>query len=291
MKVSIIVPSFNREKLIGRAIKSLMNQTFKNFEILIIDDASNDKTENTVKSIIKKFPKYDIKYIKHKKNKGEAGSRNTGIQKAKGELIAFLDSDDEWLRNKLMTQVNFLKKNTEVDGVVSEYFQVYDNKKIHVKFKENFLKIDSLISKGCGYGIGSCLLIKKNVLNDFFDEQLKLFVDMDWLLRILNYCTISTQNVPLTYYYQSPIREGDFVKFHAKKFVQKINSVKPLKSFLQKLEFYSTINWYIGVAYDANSENIKASFYFVKSMLLNPIRSPFNYFHIVKLILKSILRK
>ena len=110
MKVSIIVPSFNREKLIGRAIKSLMNQTFKNFEILIIDDASNDKTENTVKTIIKKFPKYDIKYIKHKKNKGEAGSRNTGIKKAKGELIAFLDSDDEWLNNKLTAQVNFLKE-------------------------------------------------------------------------------------------------------------------------------------------------------------------------------------
>ena len=94
-KVSIIIPTYNRANLLPRAIKSVLSQTFKDFELIVINDGSTDNTEE----VIKKFQKKDerIKYILHKDNKGEAAARNTGIRIAKGEYIASHDSDDEWL--------------------------------------------------------------------------------------------------------------------------------------------------------------------------------------------------
>ena len=95
--VSAIIPTYNRANIVIRAIQSVLNQTYQNFELLVIDDGSQDNTEEIVTGI------HDnrIKYIRHEKNKGVAAARNTGIEAAKGEFIAFLDSDDEWLPNKL----------------------------------------------------------------------------------------------------------------------------------------------------------------------------------------------
>ena len=92
--VSVIIPTYNRAHLVGRAIKSVLNQTYRDFEIIVVDDGSTDNT----KDIIKEFQKKDkrIKYIPYEKNKGGSAARNTGIKAAKGEYIAFLDSDDEW---------------------------------------------------------------------------------------------------------------------------------------------------------------------------------------------------
>lgn len=107
--VSIIMPSYNTAKYIGESIRSVQNQTYENWELIIIDDCSTDNSEE----ILKKYSLEDnrICYLKNEKNSGAAVSRNRGLRKAKGKWIAFLDSDDLWDKEKLEKQINFMLKN------------------------------------------------------------------------------------------------------------------------------------------------------------------------------------
>ena len=111
-KVSVIITTFNRERFILEAIKSVISQTFTDWEMLIIDDASTDNTERIVKDFIGGNSK--IKYIKNPTNIGASKSRNKGLKLASGTYIAPLDSDDVWLdENKLKKQVEFLEVNKD----------------------------------------------------------------------------------------------------------------------------------------------------------------------------------
>ena len=106
--VSIIMPSYNTAKYITNSIESVLNQTYKNWELIIIDDCSTDNTDE----IIKKYNSENrIKYIKNEKNSGAAISRNRGLKEAKGKWIAFLDSDDLWNEEKLEKQIRFMLDN------------------------------------------------------------------------------------------------------------------------------------------------------------------------------------
>ncbi len=111
--VSVIIPTYNRANLVSRAIKSVLNQTYQDFEIIVVDDCSEDNTEEIVKS----FNDSRIRYIKHKKNKGGSAARNTGIKRARGKYIAFLDDDDEWLPSKLEKQIMLFEKLSKHYGV------------------------------------------------------------------------------------------------------------------------------------------------------------------------------
>lgn len=106
--VSIIMPSYNTADFIADAIKSVQQQTYTNWELLIVDDCSKDNTDEIIKSFLSDNR---IKYYKNKKNYGAAISRNFAIKKAKGKWIAFLDSDDIWLPDKLSKQISFMKNN------------------------------------------------------------------------------------------------------------------------------------------------------------------------------------
>ena len=99
--VSVVIPTYNRAPLIGRSIKSVLNQTYQDFEIIIVDDASTDNT----KEVVSNFNDERIRYIQHEENKGEAAARNTGIKATRCDYIAPQDSDDEWIPEKLSTQI------------------------------------------------------------------------------------------------------------------------------------------------------------------------------------------
>lgn len=107
--VSIIMPAFNSEEYIGLAIESVVNQTFKDWELIIVDDFSTDNTSNIVKE--KMINNSNIIYRKLDANLGAAEARNRAIELAQGEFLAFLDSDDVWKRDKLEIQINFMIKN------------------------------------------------------------------------------------------------------------------------------------------------------------------------------------
>lgn len=105
--VSIIMPSWNTANFIAESIQSVINQTYTNWELLIVDDCSTDNTDEVVAS----FKDKRIRYFKNKKNSGAALTRNKAMRKAQGEWIAFLDSDDLWMPEKLERQIDFMKKN------------------------------------------------------------------------------------------------------------------------------------------------------------------------------------
>lgn len=121
--VSVIVPTYNRANLIARAIKSVLNQTYQNFEIIVVDDKSTDGT----KEVVKNFKDKRIKYICLKKNSGTSSKpRNVAIEKSQGKYIAFLDSDDEWLPEKLEKQIAVFQTKTPHTGVIYTGYFVRD---------------------------------------------------------------------------------------------------------------------------------------------------------------------
>ena len=118
LKVSIILPNYNSSKTIKETISSILNQAYKNWELIIVDDNSDKIT----KSILFKYKKLNkIKILYLKKNKGAAYCRNLAIKKSKSYYVAFIDSDDLWQKNKLNLQINFMQKNN--------YFFTYTNYK------------------------------------------------------------------------------------------------------------------------------------------------------------------
>jgi glycosyltransferase involved in cell wall biosynthesis len=96
MKVDVIIPTYNRGEFLQAAIGSVLNQSFRDLTLLVVDDASNDDTQ----SVRKAFDDKRIKYIRHTVNRGEAVARNTGLSNGDAEFVAFLDDDDEWLPEK-----------------------------------------------------------------------------------------------------------------------------------------------------------------------------------------------
>lgn len=149
--VSIITPMYNAEKFVENTIKSVLNQTYSQWEMLIVDDCSTDSSAEIVKSYATKDSR--IKYLKSDSNKGVSNARNMALASAKGQFIAFLDSDDMWYESKLEKQINFMKKNNYTITFTAYELIDEDNNKLNkiinipekVDYK-NLLKSNSL---GC----------------------------------------------------------------------------------------------------------------------------------------------
>jgi len=126
MKVSIVIPSYNHEKFINHAVQSALNQSYQNFEIIIIDDKSIDSSEH----VIQKFTDTRIKFFKNLKNLGAVVTLNKMLSLCSGEYIALLNSDDIWEKDKLEKQVAFLDKNTHIGAVFSHAHIIDEEDKI-----------------------------------------------------------------------------------------------------------------------------------------------------------------
>ena len=123
--VSIIMPSYNTGKYIAETIESVLAQTYKNWELIIVDDCSTDNTDAVVEQYLSDKR---IKYLKNAHNSGAAVSRNRALREAKGKWAAFLDSDDLWMPDKLMRQIRFMKKNS-IHFSYTNYFEIDENGK------------------------------------------------------------------------------------------------------------------------------------------------------------------
>ena len=192
--ISVIIPTYNRAHLIKRSVDSVLNQTYKNLELIIVDDGSTDNT----KEIIDSINDNRIVYVKQE-NQGACAARNKGIDLAKGKYIAFQDSDDTWLLNKLEKQINTLKKNN-ADVVCSKMF-IYGNllrKKIPKNIKEGFLKKDTL---PLGVSNGALLGKREVFLENKFDTTIKCIEDFEIALRIKEKHSIYFMDEALINYY------------------------------------------------------------------------------------------
>ncbi len=180
--VSVIIPTFNRSKKVVRAISSVLSQSFADFEIIVVDDGSTDGTEDAVAQF-----KSRITYLAHSSNLGVSAARNTGIRRSNAQFIAFLDSDDYWLPDKLAVQTDFFKVNTRAPACQTEEIWIRNGCRVNPKKKhlkpsgdifEASLKL-CLVSP-------SAVMLKRYVLEEvgMFDEDLPACEDYDLWLRI-----------------------------------------------------------------------------------------------------------
>ena len=198
-KVSIILPTYNRAHLIGRAIQSILNQTYQDFEIIIIDDGSKDDTEKIIRGFQEKDNR--IKYIRFEENKGAAAARNAGIKMSKGEYITFQDSDDEWVIDKLEKQMKVIETSSENIVVYCGFWRIDGDEKTYIpdiKISNREGNIHKELLKGNFVDTPSILLPKKNLEKiGMFDENLLRLQDWDLSIRLSKYYNFKLIDEPL----------------------------------------------------------------------------------------------
>lgn len=186
--VSVVIASYNRAQFVEDAIRSVQNQTFDDVEIIVVDDGSTDSTHN----ILNNFGE-SISVI-NQLNQGRSSARNTGVNNSKGDYIAFLDSDDTWLYNKLAKQLDLLRKQPKV-GLVHTFSDVVDESgNVIRKYTDQRNKLYQQSMKS-GYSYEnlseSCIMFLSTVMVrrdcwesvGFMDINIPAFEDWDWYLR------------------------------------------------------------------------------------------------------------
>lgn len=193
-KVSIIIPTYNRAKYLPEAIDSVLNQTYKDFEIIVVDDGSTDNTKMVLTAYGDK-----IRYI-YKANGGPSSARNFGVMKSTGAYIAFLDSDDLWLPEKLELQIAYLDKKNDFSAVFTDCEWVRDGNLIRVSNFRKYRPSDGFVLKEtirnpCA---AQSFLLKREVFNSvLFNETLRIGEDCEFILRLAQKFKIGLITAPL----------------------------------------------------------------------------------------------
>jgi glycosyltransferase involved in cell wall biosynthesis len=180
--VSVIIPTFNRSRKIIRALGSVLRQTFRDYEIIVVDDGSID---DTYQALTPYMPM--IRYVRHKVNRGVSAARNSGIRRAAAPCIAFLDSDDYWIEEKLSVQMEFIERNQGTLACQTEEIWIRDGRRVNPRKKHRKPSGDIF-----GQSLKLCLVspssvvLKRSLLDEIglFDENLPAAEDYDLWLRI-----------------------------------------------------------------------------------------------------------
>ena len=196
--VSIIMPTYNRAKVILNAIRSVLNQTYENFELIIVDDGSKDNTLNILESLHND----KLKIVKSVLNKGASYARNLGLNHSNGKYIFYLDSDNDWHPNYLKAMVGAFLELPDADAIYSgQYlFKEFDDT---APFAMRFGSFNKSMLKNCNYIDINCFAHKKEVYNKIggFDENLKRYVDWDYIMQIDSDFNIYSVPIILSNYY------------------------------------------------------------------------------------------
>lgn len=291
--VSVVISTYNYAKYLPTAVKSVLNQTYKNLEIIIVNDGSTDNTDEVIAPYLKDER---IKYIKQK-NAGQASAKNCGIKNTSGDYIAFLDADDYWRSDKLEKQLNvftndnavgvvysglkFINPNNEIDNSII-LPQMYSGHILQELFIDNFIGFSTaVVKKECFDKVGC------------FDVNLPMAIDWDLWLRIACFYKFEYANEHLLYYRyghanmsrntEKRIQCSDFVM---ERFLKE--NQNKLKKETVKKAFQLTYNR--RGAYYINYNFLKGINYLVKSFLIKPFQvAPAKI--ILKYFFNTIIRK
>ena len=252
--ISIIVNCHNGQKYLEGCINSILEQTYKNWELVFFDNFSTDKS----KKILKNYTDKRIKYFKSKKYLTLYKARNIAIKKAKGKYIAFLDTDDWWYKTKLEEQIKFLKKNKKYQMVFTNFYVYFQNIN---KFKKRYSSLPSgLITQkllnNYSVGILTVLLEKKFFKKFVFNEKYNVVGDFDFFINLSRYYNIGSIDKPLAFY---RIHKSNFsikrvdlhhhelknwLNFNEKKFLKEKFKLRNIKVLLVKLKIKVVLNYF-----------------------------------------------
>lgn len=180
--ISVIIPVFNRKEMLKRAVTSVLSQTFKDFECIIVDDCSDEKYD-----FLYSLNDNRLKMISLEKRSGVSKARNVGVKESKGEYIAFLDSDDEWLPTKLEKQIKWFKENPSFS--ISQTLELWIRKGVRVNPPKTHIKregdIFEISCERCMITPSSVMMTKK-LFEEYggFNESFPACEDYDLWLRI-----------------------------------------------------------------------------------------------------------
>jgi glycosyltransferase involved in cell wall biosynthesis len=180
--VSVIIPSFNTALYVGEAVQSVLDQTYQNLEVHVVDDGSTDNTRDVMKA----FANESRVFYHYQNNRGEAGARNTGIRASRGSLIALCDADDLWMPRKLELQVPCFEDRPQIGVVYTNVVHVdINNREIETyrTQRHNGLIAEKLFLEN--FVTGSSSIIRRECFDEhLYDESLKTCADFDLWLRL-----------------------------------------------------------------------------------------------------------
>lgn len=273
-EVSVVIPTYNAEFFISDTINSVLNQTYKDFEIILVDDGSTDNTDR----IVAQQHAGKVKYIRQK-NSGVSSARNKAISMTKGDFIAFIDCDDIWLENKLEAQVSILKKSKEL-GLVFSNAYILDEKGRRLK---DFFKI---VRPHSGMVFNKLVqdnfipmltaVVKREALDrvGLFDPRYKIAEDWDIFLRIARVYPVTYINQPLAEYRIHKYSHSKNRKLMLRecidilnKYINSVNEEIRLK-LKGRLSLYNSM---LGIIYFKEKEILKARSHFLSSLENYPI--------------------
>lgn len=236
-RVSVIIPTYNRGDLLTRSIDSVLGQTYEDFELLVVDDGSTDHTE----SVVERYDDDRITYLAHSSNQGASAARNTGIEYADGEYLAFLDSDDVWKPQKLDRQV------AELDDRPPEWVAAYcgveigDTDSFDVAAIARSLGLTRLDNTEGAEGgadlikavlkdqlhtsAGSTLLVEASVVEAIggFDESFDRFQDPEFLIRVLRHGKLAYVSEPLVRRYDTGRPHAALIEASDRRYLSKFS--------------------------------------------------------------------
>lgn len=297
-KVSVIVPVYNQEKYIEECVQSVLGQSYKDFELVVVDDGSTDKTPEILKKFGSKF-----RYIRQK-NKGASAALNAGIKASKGDFLAWLSSDDVYLPTKLDEQMKFFEEHPEASLVYTDFCVIDEKGKILREVRLPFYpnKKDFILNMIRGNFInGSSVVFKKECIDriGFFDESMVLHADENMWFRMLKHFSFgSVPKVLLKYREHAKMASKDLVAM--KKF-RYFNYEKLFKRYslddifdnsqnLPRRRFLSKSNLELGLIFLKKDLPSLAFPRFLKSIQLDPFEIR-NYILPPVYLIKSLKQK
>ena len=252
--VSIIMNCHNGEKYLKESLKSIINQTYKDWELIFFDNVSSDQS----KKILKEFNDERIKYFKSDNFINLYEARNLAVKKTNGDYISFLDTDDMWAKDKLEKQINFIKKNSNYKILYSNYYVLKNNeKKIMYKNELPSGFITQKLLDFYGIGINTAFLDKSIFEQYNFKKDLNIIGDFDFFIQTSKKFQIGYISDPLTFY---RIHENSFTKKNYKMYINELSnwirenekillknnySLKKQKFYVKKLKIKSFLKRFL----------------------------------------------
>lgn len=273
--VSIIVPVYNGSKYIKTAIESIFEQTYSNYEVIVVDDGSTDNTREILK------PYEDRIYYLYQANEGSASARNLGIKVAKGELIAFLDADDYWSIPEKLTRQVACFNNEPMLGCVNTGWRIVNGDNEHIKtvqpwHKAPELNLETWLKRKCVRT--SAMIFRREWLEKVggFDEELKQSHDVDLILRLsLAGCKFTWLKEDTVCYRQheanttkNSVRQAKYVRAVLDKFFANQNLPEHIRETESQTR-YHTLVWLAWYQYRANNLDMMSEF-LQKSLDVSP---------------------
>lgn len=270
--VSVVIPSFNMGDLISDAIESVLHQTYDHFEIIVIDDGSDDNT----REVVKRYSGIGVRYF-YQANSGPASARNTGIRLSRGEFVAFLDADDLWLPDKLECQMKAFRKLNI--GMIACGYKLVDyssgrtwSEIVRHNFpsKEDLMKslYISQIIPACSSGV----VINMDCFREvgYFNETLKIAEDWELWLRIARSYEIKFVEQPLVLIRVNLEKPSVRVTANEELFVSKVIEDQVPKKYRAKA--YAALYARLASNCLSRLDKRKAVNYLLRSIFLNPYR-------------------